>query len=154
MRLEGANEIAEFSSADVLIGASLTAAHPSVTARLYQVPGAGYDGIDQSALPPECALCNCFGHETAIAEYVMAALLARHVPLVEADKQLRQGDWHYWAGGPDGLRTELGAQSIGIVGYGHIGKAVAARATAFGMAVHVANRSPVRDEQLAASYAA
>lgn len=150
--LEGADEIAEFSSADVLIGARLTAAHPSVTARLYQVPGAGYDGIDLSALPSDCALCNCFGHESAIAEYVVAALLARHVPLVEADTQLRQGDWHYWAGGPDGLRSELGAQSIGIVGYGHIGKAVAARAIAFGMAVHVANRSPIRDDQLAASY--
>lgn len=142
----------DFSSADVLIGARLTASHPTVGARLYQVPGAGYDGIERSLLPPHCALCNCFGHENAIAEYVMAALLARHVPLTEADAQLRQGDWHYWAGGPDGLRTELGAQSIGIIGYGHIGKAVAARAAAFGMAVHVANRSPVNDRQLSASY--
>lgn len=150
--LDGTDEMTEFSGADVIIGARLASSHPRVTARLYQVPGAGYDGIDLSALPPGCALCNCFGHEAAIAEYVMAALLARHVPLVEADSQLRQGDWHYWAGGPDGLRTELGAQSIGIVGYGHIGKAVAARAAAFGMAVHVANRSQIRDEHLTASY--
>jgi phosphoglycerate dehydrogenase-like enzyme len=150
--LDGAGEAAVFSAADVVIGVKLTPAHPTLAARLYQVPGAGYDGIDLSVLPPGCTLCNCFGHEAAIAEYVMAALLARHVPLATADAQLRQGDWHYWAGGPDGLRTELGAQSIGIVGYGHIGKAVAARAAAFGMAVHVANRSPVAGDHLAASY--
>ena len=150
--LDKTGEITEFSAADVLIGASLKATHPTVTARLYHVPGAGYDGIVLSALPSDCALCNCFGHEAAIAEYVMAALLARHVPLVEADTQLRQGDWHYWAGGPDGLRSELGTQSIGIVGYGHIGKAVAARAAAFGMAVHVSNRSQIQDEHLSASY--
>ncbi|MGO4916406.1 2-hydroxyacid dehydrogenase [Pseudogemmobacter sp. W21_MBD1_M6] len=150
--LDRADEVAALTGADVVIGVKLTPDHPALTARLYQVPGAGYDGIDLSLLPPDCALCNCFGHETAIAEYVMAALLSRHVPLAKADAQLRQGDWHYWAGGPDGLRTELGAQSIGIVGYGHIGQAVAARAAAFGMAVHVANRSPVAGGHLAASY--
>ncbi|MEQ9038517.1 MAG: 2-hydroxyacid dehydrogenase [Silicimonas sp.] len=150
--LDGAGETEAYAQADVVIGVRLTPEHPRSAARLFQVPGAGYDGIDLSVLSQSCALCNCFGHENAIAEYVMSALLARHVPLVEADAQLRRGDWHYWAGGPSGLRTELGAQSIGIVGYGHIGKAVAARATAFGMAVHVANRSPISDDHLAGVY--
>lgn len=151
--LDGAGEAEAYAAADMVIGVKLTDANPKLSARVFQVPGAGYDGVDLSVLPPECTLCNCFGHEAAIAEYVMAALLARHVPLAEADDQLRHGNWHYWAGGPDGLRTELGAQSIGIVGFGHIGKAVAARAAAFGMAVHVANRSPVTDAGLAATHA-
>ncbi len=151
--LNGAGEADHYRRADVVIGISLAAAHPNLSARLYQVPGAGYDGIDLSLLPAECALSNCFGHEGAIAEYVMAALLTHHVPLLEADAQLREGDWHYWAGGPaNAPRTELGAQSMGIIGYGHIGKALAARAAAFGMSVHVANRSAVQDKQLSASY--
>jgi phosphoglycerate dehydrogenase-like enzyme len=150
--LSSDDEAAAFASADVLIGVKLTHDLPPLTAQLYQVPGAGYDGIDLSVLPPQAALCNCFGHENAIAEYVMAALLARHVPLAKADAELRQGDWHHWAGSPDGLRTELGAQSIGIVGFGHIGQAVAARAAAFGMKVYVANRSAVHNASLAASY--
>lgn len=141
--LTAPGEAAAYAAADVVIGVRRTAAQPALSARLFQVAGAGTDGIDRASLPKTCALCNVYGHETAIAEYVMSALLARHVPLADADARLRRGDWHYWAGKPTGLRSELGAQSIGIVGFGHIGKAIAARAAAFGMEVHVANRSAV-----------
>lgn len=150
--LDGEGEVETYQAADMVVGVRLTQNHPILSARVFQVPGAGYDGIDLTVLPSGCVLCNCFGHEAAIAEYVMSALLARHVPLAEANDQLRHGNWHYWAGGPDGLRTELGAQSIGIIGFGHIGKAVAARAAAFGMAVHVANRSAPDGTGLAATY--
>ncbi|WP_118134668.1 2-hydroxyacid dehydrogenase [Oceanicella sp. SM1341] len=151
--LETEAQRAAYSAADVIIGARLRAGLPvGQGLKLFHVPGAGYDGIDFACLPADTPVCNCFGHEAAIAEYVMAALLARHVPLADADARLRRGDWTYWAGGPSGLRTELGAQSIGILGYGHIGKAVAARAAAFGMKVVVANRSPVAAEGPVSAY--
>ena len=73
----------------------------------------------------------------------MAALLLRHVPLAQADADLRRGQWTYHAGRPGALRTELGAQTLGVLGFGHIGQAIAARAKAFGMRVHAANRSAV-----------
>lgn len=76
----------------------------------------------------------------------MAALLARHVPLADADARLRRGDWRYWSATPGSVRTELGAQTIGVLGYGRIGKAIAQRARAFGMGVTVANRSPVAQD--------
>ncbi len=44
--------------------------------RLVQVPGAGLDRIDRSALPPGASLANVYGHETGIAEYVLGAMLA------------------------------------------------------------------------------
>jgi len=135
---------AHFASADVVVGVRLDASMPRPEqARLYHAPAAGTDGIDLSCLPPACALCNCFGHEYAIAEYVMAALLLRHVPLADANAGLRQGRWTWYAGRPGALRTELGAQTLGVVGFGHIGQAIAARAKAFGMRVHAANRSPI-----------
>lgn len=145
-------EVQALREADVVIGVRFNKSHGPIAAKLYQLPSAGYDRIEFDCIPKGCVVSNCFGHEPAIAEYVMSALLARHVPLVEANDQLRKGDWHYWAGGPSGLRTELGDQSIGIVGYGHIGKAVAQRAGAFGMKVHVANRSTINNENLEASY--
>ena len=143
-------DAAAFAAADVVIGIRYSSSMPPVSARLYQLPAAGYDGIDFTALPAHCTVCNAFGHERAIAEYVMTALLMRHVPIADADKRLRAGDWHYWAGGPNGLRTELGKCTIGVVGHGHIGKEIAARALAFGMSVHVANRSPIETHPYAA----
>ncbi|MGI9535928.1 MAG: 2-hydroxyacid dehydrogenase [Desulfocapsaceae bacterium] len=133
-----------FNDAEIIIGTALSKNHSSLqNARLYQVAGAGYDGIDFSCLPPACCVCNCFGHEDAITEYVMAALLSRYVPLREADANLRRGDWRHTAGRPAGLRRECSGSSIGLLGYGHIGRAVAQRAKAFNMEVHVANRSQV-----------
>ena len=137
-----------FSAAEVLIGTRFINSMPALdNLRLYHAPSAGYDAIELSALPEASAFCNCFGHENAIAEYVMAALLARHVPLADADNRLRQGDWKYWAGGPSGLRTELGSSTIGILGYGHIGQTLALRAKAFGLTVHVANRSEITADE-------
>jgi phosphoglycerate dehydrogenase-like enzyme len=136
-----------FVSADVIIGVGLTASHP-VPARLklWHAPSAGTDTIDRSRLPEGAALCCCFGHENAIAEYVMTALLLRHVPIPDADARLRRGEWTYYGGTP---RGELGSQAIGLLGFGHIGKAIAARARAFGMRVVVANRTGVPTSQLA-----
>lgn len=142
-QLESAAQIADYESADVVIGIRYDAELPTLSAQLYQLPSAGYDKVDLAALPATCQAANVFGHEKAIAEYVMMALLSRHVPLFEADKQLRERNWHYWAGKPTGLRTELGSETIGIIGHGHIGKELAAKAQAFGMRVMMANRSEI-----------
>jgi phosphoglycerate dehydrogenase-like enzyme len=143
-RLETAADRAAFAGADVIIGTRFDASLPRPGGlRLYQVPAAGYDMIDLDALPAATVVCNCFGHQHAIAEYVMAALLQRYVPLTDADRQLRQGEWAYWAGAAERAHHEMAGSTIGVLGFGHIGKAVAARARAFDMLVHVANRSPV-----------
>lgn len=134
-----------FANADVIVGNRFTASHPRPSnLRLYHLPAAGYDGVDLNAVPPAAVVCNCFGHEPAIAEYVMAAVLQRAVPIADADQRLRQGDWKWWAGAPERTHPEIAGSTIGILGFGHIGKAIAARA--FGMNVHVANRSPVTPE--------
>lgn len=152
--LDRPGERAHFESAEVIVGIRLGASEPLPRAlRLYHAPAAGTDAIDAARLPTGAVLCNCFGHEHAIAEYVMTALLQRHVPVADADARLRKGEWTYWAGRPGALRTELGSQTIGLLGFGHIGKAIAVRAKAFGMKVVVANRSAVPTSDLVdASY--
>ena len=142
--LDQAGERAHYESADVVIGVQLNDSMPvPLKARLFHAPAAGTDAVNTALLPAPCTLANCFGHENAIAEYVIAALLSRHVPLARADQDLRQQRWTYWAGRPTALRTELGSQTMGLLGFGHIAKTVALRAKAFGMRVHVANRSPI-----------
>lgn len=138
-------EQAHYESADVVVGIKLQSGMPvPLKARLFHAPAAGTDAVNAALLPAQCTLANCFGHENAIAEYVIAALLMRHVPLARADQDLRQQRWTYWAGRPSALRTELGAQTIGLLGFGHIAQTVAQRAKAMGMRVHVANRSPLQ----------
>lgn len=133
-----------YAQADAIIGVKFDASLPvPKNLKLFHVPGAGYDAVDLALLPASASVCNCFGHEQAIAEYVMSAILARHIPLVDADARLRQGDWKYWAGAPDRVHDEMAGKTIGLLGFGHIGKAIAARAKAFEMRVHVANRSAV-----------
>jgi phosphoglycerate dehydrogenase-like enzyme len=138
-----------YASANVIVGTKFDAALPQpVGLRLFHVPGAGYENVDLGALPAPATVCNCFGHEQAIAEYVMAALLARQVPLVEADRRLRNRDWAFWAGAPERVHDEIAAKTIGLLGFGHIGKAIARRAKAFEMNVFVANRSAVPSSDL------
>ena len=138
-----------YVAADVIVGGSFSRDLPQPRQlQLFHVPGAGYDAVDLDAIPGTAIVCNCFGHEQAIAEYVMAALLERHVPLADADRHLRQGHWTYAAGSPERVHGELAETTIGLLGFGHIGKAIAARAKAFEMKVHVANRSPVPTSSL------
>jgi len=142
--LDQPGERARYESADVVIGIQLHERMPQpLKARLFHAPAAGTDAVNTALLPAHCTLANCFGHENAIAEYVMAALLMRHVPLERADQDLRQQRWTYWAGQKAALRSELGSQTLGLLGFGHIAQTLAQRAKAFGMRVHVANRSPV-----------
>jgi phosphoglycerate dehydrogenase-like enzyme len=138
-----------YVAADVIVGARFSGSLPRPRQlQLFHVPGAGYDAVDLDAIPGSAVVCNCFGHEQAIAEYVMAALLERHVPIADADHHLRRGEWTYSSGSPERVHGELAEKTIGLLGFGHIGKAIAARAKAFEMKVHVANRSPVPTSSL------
>ena len=97
--------------------------------RLVQCFSAGADGIDREALPPGCVLCNVRGHEGAMAEWVLMAMLALHRRLLVLDRDLRRGRWH--REGEDylgeALSGDLAERTVGSVGFGPIGAAVAAR---------------------------
>jgi phosphoglycerate dehydrogenase-like enzyme len=87
-----------------------------------------------------------FGHEPAIAEYVLMMMLSLTHRLLETVTAFRGGSWaaHQPAGGsPHG---ELLGKTVGIMGYGRIGREVAKRAVGFGCKVIAANRSPIADK--------
>ena len=117
--------------------------------KLVQVPGAGLDRIDRSALPAGTWLANAYGHEVGIAEYVLGAMLALTRDFCRLDASLRRGVWEsQWAvsASPPAPRPELAGKTLGILGYGRIGQAVARRARAFDMAVWAIRRDVTRSD--------
>jgi phosphoglycerate dehydrogenase-like enzyme len=130
----------ELAGADALLCTRLEPADTegATGLRLVQALSAGADRVDPAAVPPGCALCNLFGHEQAIAEWCLMAMLALSRRLVTYDRRLREGDW-----APDlPWELELAGRVVGTIGYGHIGRRVAELARAVGMDVVAATRSP------------
>ena len=137
--------VARLGDVDVLVTMAFTremaAAAPRL--RLVQVPGAGLDRIDRTALGPGTALANAYGHDTGIAEYVLGAMLAMSRAFCRIDADLRRGQWDsVWSGAAVPLWSELAGKTLGILGYGRIGQAVARRALAFDMEVLAIRRDP------------
>ena len=125
---------------DVLVTMGLTAelGRAATRLKLVQVPGAGVDRVDRTALPAGAVLANAYGHEVGIAEYVIGAMLALTREFSRLDAALRRGDWQsHWAFGtaPPPLWPVLAGRTIGILGYGRIGQSIARRARAFEMQV-------------------
>jgi phosphoglycerate dehydrogenase-like enzyme len=109
--------------------------------RLIQVPGVGYDEIALESLPQAVALCNVSGHGPAVAEYVVGALLSRTLNLCAADASFRSGSWDRSSRMGAAPHGEVFGKRVGIVGYGLIGRAVAARLRPFGVQIEICNRS-------------
>lgn len=132
--------VAELGDTDVLVSMGFTKAMAEAgpNLRLVQVPGAGLDRIERTALRSGMHLANAYGHEAGIAEYVIGTMLALTRSFGRIDARLRKGEWEsQWAVDAPAppLWPELAGKTLGILGFGHIGEALARRAYAFDMQV-------------------
>jgi glyoxylate reductase len=76
----------------------------------------------------------------ATADLAFALLLALARGIVDGAGQVREGRWRTWEPAKD-LGADLGGATLGIVGRGRIGEAVARRAEGFGMEIVHSSRS-------------
>ena len=108
--------------------------------------GVGYENIDLAAAQARgITVTNGAGSNAdCVADHALGLLLAvvRDIPVL--DRSTRDGIWR------DALpaRPNVSGKKMGIVGYGHIGRAVAQRARAFNMAIgyHSRNRRADSDD--------
>jgi phosphoglycerate dehydrogenase-like enzyme len=131
---------AAYADAEVLVTRRLAGGVPLPALRLLQVPASGHDTLDLASVPPACVVCNVASHDIPIAEYVMAALLEWNIGLASVANAFRAGRWAGSAAGspPHG---ELHGRTLCLFGVGGVGRAIAARARAFGMRVEGYARS-------------
>lgn len=100
--------------------------------------GIGVDNVDiQAASKRKIPVANvpdyCIG---TVADHTFALLLALNRKILLADKALRSGECRKWTSpSPKLMGLDLEGKTLGLIGVGKIGSAVAARAKGFGMRV-------------------
>lgn len=132
------------AGADVVVCARMDAKEAAAcNARLVQVTGAGLDRVSVAALRPAVAVANTFHHERPIAEHVLMSILAltRRLPAVSGE--LRAGVWRTIATDDAvPLHRTLDSMTLGVVGFGGIGRETARLAAALGMDVVAVRNRP------------
>ncbi|MFB9908242.1 2-hydroxyacid dehydrogenase [Allokutzneria oryzae] len=143
---------AALRSAEVIVTAlaPVTAEHLAVAAnlRMIQCSSHGFDYVDtEAAAARGVRVCN-IGSTSAeaqdVAEQTLALMLALAKQLIPGHEALREGDWAL----PRlqfGI-TELFGKTLGVVGFGAIGRQLAKRARAFDMRIVVSTRTPVPED--------
>ena len=116
------------------VDAAVIAAGPEL--RLIANVAVGYNNVDvKAATARGIVVTNTPDVLTdATADFTLALILAVTRRLGEGERLVRRGAWTGWAF-DQLLGMQLRGRQLGIVGFGRIGKAVAARAAAFGMTI-------------------
>ena len=107
--------------------------------------GVGYDSVDVAACTARgIPVAVAPGFTDSVADYVFGLLLAVARQVAQADRVVRGGGWEVL------VSTNIAGKTLGIIGLGRIGKAVARRARGFDMPILATD--VVRDDAFAASY--
>ena len=148
--------VAEADLAGAIAGFDgLICGNDRVTARVFEAAdrlrvvsrqGTGVDNIDLAAAEAHgVVVTNTPGTNTdTVAELAVGLMFALARRIVPAHVSTSAGGWERFIG------TEVQGKTVGIVGLGKIGKAVARRAAALG--AQVIAFDPARDEEFAARY--
>jgi glyoxylate reductase len=132
----------------------IAAANPRL--KLIAQFGNGTDNIDvKAAYAHGIAVTNTPGVLTDdMADFTMALIVAVSRRFIDGSRVIPDGKWSGWA--PEWmLGQRISGKSLGIVGMGRIGQALAKRAKAFGLKIHYHGRRPVSpliEQELQATY--
>lgn len=115
--------------------------------RLIANYGSGYDHIDiEAAHKRKILVTNTPGLLSEdSADMTLALILVVMRRFKEGSAALQSGDWQGWSPSTF-LGSSIGGKTLGIIGMGRVGMAVARRANAFGMKIVYHNRMPVHPE--------
>ena len=115
--------------------------------RLYQAGNAGVNSVRYDLLDKKVVVCSTAGsYSDEVAEFAIGLMLAAGKSIVKFDRQLRAGAYAHQRLDELGRQVAfLKGKTLGIVGYGGIGKSTARLAKPFGMKVLAFGRHPVKE---------
>ena len=109
--------------------------------KLILISATGTNNVDLAQAKAQgITVCNCQGYGTsAVAQHTLMLMLALATSVIQYDHAVKQGEWNK---SPifcllDFPIVELAGKTLGILGYGELGQAVAKLAEAFGMKIIV-----------------
>ncbi|MEO6237801.1 MAG: phosphoglycerate dehydrogenase [Vicinamibacterales bacterium] len=113
------------------VTADLIAAAPKL--RVIARAGTGVDNVDVPAATARgIVVMNAAGASTvSVAELALGLMLSLARPIAAADASMKRGEWEK----KKFTGSELRGKLLGVIGFGRIGREVAARARAFGMEI-------------------
>jgi len=118
-----------------------------VSLRLYQAGNAGVNNVRFDLLGRNVVVCsNAGGYSDEVAEFAIGLMLAAGKSIVKFERQLRAGVYARQRLDELGRQvTFFRGKTIGIVGYGGIGRSTARLAKPFGMKVLAFGRHPTKE---------
>lgn len=109
--------------------------------KLILISATGTNNVDLAQAKAQgITVCNCQGYGTsAVAQHTLMLMLTLATSVIQYDHAVKQGEWNK---SPifcllDFPIVELAGKTLGILGYGELGQAVAKLAEAFGMKIIV-----------------
>ncbi len=137
-------EVAVISADFILTPGSFGALMTAPKLKLLIQPWVGTDWIDPGFLPQGLVVCNASGHSIPMAEHVLATMLEHGLELRAQHDDMLAGRWHRAGRNstPESRHGDLAGKKLGLLGYGEIAQAVAARAHAFDMTIAAIARRP------------
>jgi phosphoglycerate dehydrogenase-like enzyme len=114
---------AAIGEADIIVSEAWRAGMPAAPRlKLLQLPVAGTDRVETAALPPGVTVCNAYGHEMAMAEYAVMAMLVWSHRYFDIAIGFRAGSWRDSGVMNGPLHREVGGLTVGLVGLGQVGR--------------------------------
>lgn len=109
--------------------------------KLIHLPGAGIDAIDFKHVPINCRICNVYEHEIPMAEFCIGNILNWEMRLINKVNKFKNLDWSDCMIFDGPTHNELYGKTVGILGYGKIGKEISKRLKVFGVNVFAYTRT-------------
>jgi glyoxylate reductase len=116
--------------------------------RVIAVAGAGSDAVDHGAAAARGIPVLTSGEALveSTADVAFGLIIAASRLMHDSEAKLRGGSWEGWRFLPEDLGRDIHGATLGLVGFGSIGRAVARRAGGFGMKVLHHTRNPTGEQ--------